>query len=171
MASYRVPGNPHRLFRLVNRGHNTFLITDWLQNRNAHCQIIKFESNGKDFVGRAVADITEAYVNQVKSAIRTVTLKNDGTLIVEDQIEGAVDKVRWTMITPAAIHLSGKKATLTQGDKKITVELRSDEVAQFEQLPTQQTFDYENPNEGYTMLVAFATPNNGKINIKVTLQP
>ena len=171
MASYRVPGNPHRLFRLINRGHNTLLIADSLQNKAASCQIIKFESNGKDFVGRAVADITDAYLNQVKSAIRTVTLKKDGTLIVEDQIEGAADKVRWTMITPAEINISGKKATLTQGDKKVTVTLQSKEVARFEQLPVKPAFDYENPNEGYSMLAAFATPGKRKINIKVILKP
>jgi len=171
MASYRVGGNPWRLFRLINRGHNTFLISDSLQNRYASCQIIKFESNGKDFTGRAVADISDAYAGQVKSAIRTATLKKDGTLIIEDQIEGAVDKVRWAMITPAGIQINGKNAILTQGDKKVIVTLQSGEITQFEQLPTTPTFDYENPNEGYTMLAAFATPNKGKINIKVTLKP
>ena len=171
MASYRVPGNPLRLFRIINRGHNTLLIADSLQNRNANCQIVKFESAGKDFVGRAVADITDAYLNQVKSAIRTVTLKKDGTMIVEDQIEGAVDIVRWTMLTPADIHINGKKATLTQGDKKLTVTLQSGEIDKFERLPVKPTFDYENQNEGYSMLAAFATPKKGKINIKVTLKP
>jgi hypothetical protein len=171
MASYRVPGNPWRLFRLTNRGHNTLLIDDSLQNRNASCQIVKFESSGKDFVGRAVADITDAYADQVKSAIRTATLKKDGTLIIEDQIEGAVDKVRWAMITPAEIHINGKKATLTQGDKKVMVTLQSGEITQFEQLPVKPNFEYENPNEGYAMLAAYATPKKGKINIKVTLKP
>ena len=171
IASYRVAGNPHRLFRLVNRGHNTLLIDDSLQNKNANCQIIKFESNGKDFIGRAVADITDAYLNQVKSAIRTLTLKKDGTLIVEDQIEGAVDKVRWAMITPAIMQINGKKAILTQGDKKVAVTLESGEIAKFEELAPTPTFEYENPNEGYTMLVAFATPKKGKINVKVTLKP
>ena len=171
MAYYRIPGNPWRLFRNINRGHNTLLIADSLQNLKADCKIIHFESNGKDFIGRAVADITDAYVNQLKSAIRTITLKKDGTLIVEDQIEGAVDKVRWTMITPAEIQINGKKATLTQGDKKVAVSIQSGEVVKFEQIQPKPTFDYENPNEGYTILAAFATPKKGKINIKVTLKP
>ncbi|MEN6322040.1 MAG: heparinase II/III family protein [Proteiniphilum sp.] len=171
MASYRVPGNPWRLFRLTNRGHNTLLIADSLQNLKASCQITKFETNKKGIIGRAVADITDAYSNQVKSAIRTLTLKKDGTLIVEDEIEGAVDKVRWAMITPAAIDIRGKKALLTQGDKKVTVTLQSGEAVKFEQLPVKPKFDYENPNQGYAMLAAFATPKNGKINIKVILRP
>lgn len=171
MASYRVEGNPWRLFRLVNRGHNTLVIADSLQNLRANCKIIRFESNGKDFIGKAVADITDAYVNQVKSAIRTVTLKRDGSLIVEDQIEGADDVVRWAMITPANIHISGKKALLTQGDKIVTVILHSKEIFKFNQLPVKPTFDYENQNEGYSMLAAFATAKKGKINIKVTFKP
>ncbi len=171
MASYRVPGDRWRIYRTNNRGHNTLLIDDKLQNIKADCQFTEYEAGQGDNIGRAVADITAAYAEQVTSAIRTVTLKKDGTLIVEDKIEGAVAPVRWGMITPATVEIDGKTATLVQDDKKVNAVIESDEVEKFETFSTKPVFDYEDQNLNYSMLGAVAVPKDGRIFIKVVLTP
>ena len=175
MASYRVPGHPRwGLFRTGTRGHNTLLIDGKNQNIQANCTFSEFEIGKDDNIGRAVADLTDAYKGQVSSFIRAVTLKKDGTMIIEDTIEGAVAPVRWGMVTPAFIvfnALNGKTAMLTQGDKKVIAAIESDEVEKFESFSTKGNFDYEASNEDYSMLGAMAVPKDGRVAIKVVLKP
>ena len=172
MASYRVPGHPRwGLFRTTNRGHNTLLIDNKNQNLATNCMFSEFEVGKDDNIARAVADLTEAYEGQLTLWIRAVTLKKDGTLIVEDKIEGAVAPVRWGMITPASIEIDGKAAVLSKGDKKVIATVESDEVEKFETFSTKPDFDYEARNDGYSMLGAMAVPNEGKVAITVVLKP
>jgi len=171
MASYRRPGPAWRILRTINRGHNTLLIDGKLQSLDANCTFSEFEVGKDGNVGRAVADLTQAYAEQLSLWIRAVTLKEDGTMIIEDKIEGAVAPVRWQMITPAAVEINGKTATLSKGDKKVIATIESNEVETFETFSLKPDFDYEEQNEDYTMLGVMAVPNEGKITIKVVLKP
>jgi len=176
MASYRQPAlqRDRLIYRTLNRGHNTLLIDNKNQNLDASCTFTEFEIGVGDNIGRAVADLTEAYKGQLTSFIRAVTLKKDGTMIVEDQIEGAAAPVRWGMVTPATIVFSvfnPKTATLSQGESTIIAIVESDEVEKFESFSTKPDHAVENQNVGYSMLGFMAFPKEGKILLKVVLKP
>ncbi|MDR0392120.1 MAG: heparinase II/III-family protein [Planctomycetaceae bacterium] len=160
-------------YRLNNKSHNTLVIGNELQNRSANCKIIEFESGGNDgqFIARAVADITDAYKGQTQSAKRTVTLQKDGSVVIEDELVGVIEPVRWGMMTGATITIDGKTATLSQNKKQLRVELASNEAKQFEIIPATPPTEREKQNKNFSMLTTIATPKNGNISIRVTMTP
>ncbi|MDR0337692.1 MAG: heparinase II/III family protein [Planctomycetaceae bacterium] len=159
-------------YRLNNKSHNTLVIGNELQNRSANCKLVEFERReGGQFVARAVADITDAYKGQVQSAKRTVTLQKNGSVIVEDVLEGVTEPVRWGMMTGATIKIEGKTATLSQNKKQLRIELVSNEAKQFETISTTPPTEREKQNKNFSMLAAIVTPKNGNISIRVTMNP
>ncbi|GHT26188.1 hypothetical protein FACS18942_03170 [Planctomycetales bacterium] len=159
-------------FRLNNRSHNTLVIGDKIQNPAAVSRIIEFEkSKGGKTVARAVADMTEAYKGQVKSAKRTATLQKDGTFIIEDELDGVSEPVRWAMVSAAKIKTEGKTAELSQNKKILNVELVSKQAEKFETISALPLTEKENQNKGASILAAFARPQDGKVSIKVIMKP
>jgi hypothetical protein len=173
---YNMPGyfgkQRWNYFRLNNRSHNTLVIGDKIQNPAADCKIVAFEipENGQT-LARAVADITDAYKGQVQSAQRTATLQKDGTFIVEDQLDGVSESVRWAMVTEAKIELDGKTATLVQKGEKLRVEMISDQAVRFETVSAKPPTEQEKPNEGISILASFAVPKDGKVSFRVVMKP
>lgn len=174
--NYNLPGyfgkQRWEYFRMNNRSHNTLVIGDKIQNTVADCKIIDFErSKKRTVIGSAVADMTDAYKDQAKSALRKATLYRNGTVEIEDVLTGVKERVRWGMVTGAKIDVNGKKAELSIKDKKIQAEIVSANVKQFEVLPAAPPTEKENQNKGFSILAAFAEPDNGNVSIKVTLKP
>ncbi|MDR1962337.1 MAG: heparinase II/III-family protein [Planctomycetaceae bacterium] len=159
-------------YRLNNRSHNTLVIGDKIQNPSANCKLIEFEhGEGGKTIAKTVADITAAYNGQVRSAKRTATLQKDGSVIIEDILEGVSEPVRWGMMTGATIEINSKPATLSQNKKKLRVELVSETVKQFEVISVAPPTEQENPNKGFSMLAAVAVPKDGKVSIRVEMKP
>jgi hypothetical protein len=172
---YNIPGywdgNKRRwdIFRLNNRSHNTLVIGGKLQNFAAISKIVSFEKNPDEkIIARAVIDMTEAYKDQAKSAKRTTILRKDGTLLIEDILEGVAETVRWGMATRAAISIDGKVAVLTEQGKKLRIEIVANGETAFKEISATPPTERENQNAGYKMLVAFVKPVNG--NVKITVQ-
>jgi hypothetical protein len=159
------------IFRLNSRSHNTLVIGDKLQNFAAISKIVSFkvfpESN---VISRAVIDMTDAYKGQAKSVTRTVTLRKDGALVIEDVLDGVVETVRWGMMTGAAIAPGGRIAVLTERDKKLLIEIRANSATKFEVLSAAPPTPREIQNKGCSMLAAFVKPENGKVEIRVLLK-
>ena len=179
LDNYSLPGyfgaQRENYYRLNNRSHNTLVIGDKLQNLEADCKIVEFES-GKEgnIIARAVADITDAYKEQVQSAKRTAVLYRDGSVEIEDMLVGVTEPVRWGMMTQATIELDGKTATLSQRDQKIRIELQSDYAEKFEMTSATPPTVAEKQNTGYSMLTVTATPKeggHGQVHICVVINP
>ncbi|MDR1142031.1 MAG: heparinase II/III family protein [Planctomycetaceae bacterium] len=159
-------------YRLNSRSHNTLVIGNKIQSPSANCKLIEFERReGGSFVGRAVTDMTNAYDGQVKSAKRTVTLQKNGSVIIEDVLEGVTEPVRWGMMTGATVKIEGKTATLSRNKKQLHLEIISNEVKQFETISAAPPTEQENPNKGFSMLTALALPQNGNVSIRVVMKP
>ncbi|MDR2756598.1 MAG: heparinase II/III family protein [Planctomycetaceae bacterium] len=159
-------------YRMNNRSHNTLVIGNKIQDLSANCKLIEFERHEKgQIVARTVADITAAYADQVRSAKRTATLHKDGSLVIEDVLEGVTEPVRWGMVTGANIEINNKTAILSQNKKQLHVEIVSDEIRQFETASVAPPTEKENPNKGFSMLAAVATPKNSNVSIRVLLKP
>jgi len=174
---YNLPGyfgkERWNYFRMNNRSHNTLVIDDKIQNPAADCKIIEFEVGKGDAVARAVADITTAYAEQVKSAKRTATLRKDGSVVLEDALEGVTGTVRWGMVTKAkaVTPWADDSLTLVQGNKKLRVKIVSKEFRRFEILPAKPPTEKERQNEGFSILAVFADPIDGKVDLQIELTP
>ncbi len=170
---YNMPGyfgkQRWEYYRLNNLSHNTLVIGDRLQNPAAACRIVAFVTDTG--IARAVADMTEAYRGQLRSARRCATLMKDRSLMIEDRLEGVRETVRWAMMTRADIAIDGKKAVLTRGNKAIVVELTSDEAGAFAIVSVIPPTERENRNKGYSMLAAFAKPKDERVTIRVVMKP
>ena len=167
---YNLPGYFGRerwnYYRLNNRSHNTLLIGDNLQNIQAISTLSDLQISDDAVV--AQCDITNAYKDQAGSVVRTVTLQNDGTLIIEDQLDGVKEPVRWACVSRAKIEVDGKNATLTIGNKKRSVHLESEQADGWEALAATPPTDREKSNAGYNILGTFAKPVDGKVHFRVT---
>ncbi len=174
---YNLPGyfgkQRWEYFRLNTRSHSTLLIDDKNQDPKADCKIIDFETGKDGAIARAVADITAAYAGQVKSAKRTATLRNDGSVVIEDSLDGVIGEVRWGMMTQAkSVGAPGKNSlTLEQGKKKLRVDVSSKELRRLEILPATPPTEKERQNKGCSIVAAFAEPTDGKVNFRVVLTP
>ena len=191
--NYNLPGyfgaQRWNYFRLNNRSHNTLVIGDKIQNPDADCKIVEFEIPGiptidpqegriwTDFdtrfsVAYATVDMTDAYKGQVQSAKRSVALYGmSQSVIIEDNLEGVTEPVRWGMMTQAAIELDGKTAILSQRDQKIRIELVSNHAEKFEITSAKPPTEAENQNNGFSMLTTTATPREGQVSIRVVIMP
>ncbi len=169
-------------YRLNNRSHNTLVIGDKLQNPAADCKLISFETDGETFVARAVADMTAAYKDQVASAKRTATLFNDGSVVIEDELEGVTETVRWGMMTQATVAFPVSvpeikeseplhSALLSQKDAALLATITGTGHPKFETVSVKPATEKERQNQGFSMLAAFVKPDeNGKVQIRVTLR-
>jgi len=187
--NYNLPGFFGRqrwtYFRLINASHNTLVIGGKNQNLDADCKIGNFVNRGtfvlggsrpavsgnENVVASAMVDMADAYKGQVAVAMRVATLYKDGSVRIEDMLNGVTEPVRWGMMTQAAIELDGKTATLSQRNQKIRVELQSDYAEKFEITSAKPPTEAENQNTGFSMLTTTAAPKEERVHITVTIRP
>ena len=189
---YNMPGyfgaQRWNYFRLNNRSHNTLVIGDKLQNVDADCKIHFVGSGAKlgfgpstshvlldhNTVASVMVDMKDAYKGQAPVALRYATLYKDGSVEIEDFLNGVTEPVRWGMMTQATIELDGESAILSQRDQKVRVELVSDYAEKFEITSAKPPTEAENQNAGFSMLTATATPKeggHGQVSIRVVIRP
>ena len=160
-------------FRNNNRSHSTLVIGGNIQQPKAISRIVEFDMGIEDGIARAVCDMTAAYADQATSALRAVTLKKDGSLVIEDVLRGVAEPVRWGMVTRSDIRLdetAPKTAMLQSGGKKLIAEIVSEQVEKFEIASMKPPQAIENQNQGVRMLAATAIPENDQVKIVVTLR-
>jgi len=177
-------------FRLNNRSHNTLVIGDKIQNLAANCMIHFVDGGAKlgfgpstshvrleqNTVASAMVDMADAYKEQAPVALRYATLYKDGSVEIEDLLNGVTEPVRWGMMTQAEIELGedGKTAMLSQRGQKLRVEVSThDKAEKFEVVSAKPPTEAENQNNGYRMLTVVATPKEerGQVFIRVVMRP
>jgi hypothetical protein len=75
----------------------------------------------------AVTDLSEIYKGSVSKAVRGIGLVDQQYVVVRDEIETLPDEttVRWTMLTPANVKITGSNtAELTKNGKKLTLQVQ-----------------------------------------------
>ncbi len=117
------------------QGHNTLVIGQpsnhpkmtFGQSLTAHCDFTESYSGEEE--SYAVLDMTEAYSENAKSAIRGMKVnKKENYVQLRDEINvGEKNDIWWFMHTDAEIQTYGKKAVLTLGDKQLVAQILSDE--------------------------------------------
>jgi hypothetical protein len=145
-------GGRWKYFRLNTQSHNTLVINNDNQRARAKSEIINFHTSADETFG--VIDLSEAYVPHAKSVFRTIKLLKNAGIIVKDKIEwaGSQKLVQWQMLTDAEITLSGRKAELMKGGKKIYAALLQPDDSVFEVISAER-MEPEASNKGFRQLI------------------
>lgn len=161
-----------KLFRYNNHGHNTLVI-------DGHPQLVQGFVSFLDVtdgpIKRAVMDMTSDYADVCTKALRTVTLADDGTVTITDELEGLMPgaEVLWGANTYADVELTGNHATLLKDGETITLANESGigslRITDCEQ--PQPFFRGDSPNPGLKRLeLVTSAPANGKMLLKLEIK-
>lgn len=161
------------VFRLTNLVHNTLTVN------NQHQRV----TGTADFTGssttpnfmNAVTDMSEIYKGALASVSRGVAIVNKQYVVVRDEIEArdTVTTIRWTMLTPAEVKITGNnKAELVKDGKKLFLQVESPVKVTMKTWSTDPPNSYDAPNPG-TILTGFemTVPADAKIAYTVSLVP
>jgi len=161
------------VFRYTNLVHNTIAVNNQHQRVTGYAPITS-SSSSSSFMN-AVTDMSEVYKGSVAKANRGIAIADQSYVIVRDEIE-TLDKettIRWTMLTPAEVKITGKnKAELTKDGKKLILEVQEPGSVAMKTWSTDPPNSYDAPNPG-TVLVGFevSLPANSNNAITVALIP
>ena len=161
------------VFRLTNLVHNTLTVNNQHQRVSGYAPIIS-SSLAPGFMN-AVTDMSEVYKGSVAKAKRGVAIVDKSYVVVRDEIEtlDSATTIRWTMLTPADVKIIGSnKAELSQGSKKLILEVQSPAKVTMKTWSTDPPNSYDAPNPG-TTLVGFevSLPAKSKTALNVSLIP
>jgi len=161
------------VFRLTNLVHNTLTINNQHQRVTGHAPITS--SSDKPSFMNAVIDMTEVYKGSIAQANRGISIVDKSYVVVRDELETLPEAttVRWTMLTPADVKITGNNtAELTKDGKKLTLQVQSPANVTMKTWSTDPPNSYDAPNPGTTMVGFEVTlPANSKNTLTVALVP
>lgn len=161
------------VFRLTNLVHNTLTINNQHQRVKGSAGITS--SSADPSFMNAITDLTEVYDSSIAKANRGVAIVDKAYVLVRDEVEtlGNETTIRWTMLTPADVKITGdNKAELTKDGKKLLLQVQSPIKVSMKTWSTDPPNSYDAPNPG-TALVGFEliVPANTKTAFNVQLVP
>jgi hypothetical protein len=161
------------VFRYTNLVHNTLAVNNQHQKVTGHAPITA--SSATPSFMNAVTDLTEIYKGSVAKANRGIAVVDKSYVVVRDEIEtiNEVTTIRWTMLTPATVRITGtNKAELTKDGKKLILQVDAPATVAMKIWSTDPQNSYDAPNPG-TALVGFEVtlPANTKTALNVLLIP
>jgi hypothetical protein len=161
------------VFRLTNLVHNTLTFNGQHQRVTGHAAITR-SSNKPSFMN-AVTDMSEVYKGSIAKAVRGVGIVDQKYVVVRDELKTLPSEttLRWTMLTPADVKITGPNtAELTKDGKKLLLKVQEPATVSMKTWSTDPPNDYDAPNPG-TTLVGFEVklPSNAKSAISVALIP
>ncbi|PCJ62157.1 MAG: heparinase [Planctomycetota bacterium] len=146
-------GDRWKIFKLNNFSHGTLTINDHLQNVAGRSEIINFSDNS-DFAFTQI-DMTEVYINDLKSAVRGMAMLKDGSLLVQDELQVGEKKavVRWAMLTCAEVKIiSSTRVALHQEGNVLYLDILNSPKASWELYDINPKNDWDTPIAGASML-------------------
>jgi hypothetical protein len=161
------------VFRYTNLVHNTLAFNNQHQRVDGHAPITS-SSAAPEFM-HAITDMTEVYKGMIKKAQRGIAVVDKEYVVVRDEIE-TMDQpttVRWTLLTPASVRITGSNsAELTKDGKKLLLQVQSTFPVTMKTWSTDPPNSYDAPNPG-TAMVGFevSVPANSRADIHVVLIP
>jgi len=159
--------------RYNNLSHNTLTFNNNYQLVKGYAPITA--STDKPSFLSATMDLTELYKDNVTSSNRGIAIVDQKYVMVRDEIVTSEKEtiVRWTMVTPADVKITGSNtAELSQKGKKLQLKVMSPSEVKLTTWSTNPTHDYDATNPG-TIKVGFEIkiPAGTKCNLTVLLIP
>jgi hypothetical protein len=161
------------IFRYTNRVHNTLTVDDELQRVDGQAPITSFSTSPA--FQSATTDLTTVYAGSLAEARRGVALVDGRYVVVRDELETLPKEtpVRWTMLTPANVKITGPTtAELTKDGKTLTLRVQEPAQVTLKTWSTDPPHDYDAPNPGTTLLGFEVTlPAGTRQALTVSLRP
>ncbi|AWO02230.1 heparinase [Chitinophaga alhagiae] len=162
-----------QVFRYNNFAHSTLTINDSLQRVKGNAPITRYSD--KPAFMHAICDLSGVYDGQLQKATRGIAVVNKEYVVVRDEVEAPAKatKLRWTLLTPANVKITGSKtAELTKNGKKLLLKVDAPLNVQMKTWTTTPPHDYDAPNPG-TVLTGFEVdlPPGYKGSFTVVLAP
>jgi hypothetical protein len=161
------------VFRYTNLVHNTLTVDSQHQRVTGYAPIVS-SANAPDNMN-AVTDMSPVYNGFLSKSLRGVAIIDKSYVVIKDEIKtlSKPTVIRWTMLTPAAVKISGSNtAELTSNGKKLLMQVNGPGTIKMKTWSTDPPHDYDAPNPG-TTLVGFEVtlPANSDNTLEVTLVP
>jgi Heparinase II/III-like protein len=162
-----------QVFRYNNFVHNTLTLNGQLQQVAGYADITG--TSASPAFMQATTDLTSLYRGSVRQARRGVAILRQQYVVVRDELETtpAAATLRWTMLTPATVTITGPNtAELSRDGKKLILQVQEPARVTMKTWSTDPPRDYDAPNPG-TTLVGFevSLPANSKSALTVLLLP
>ena len=155
-------------YRNRTESHNTLLINGINQDPDARATIMKFSSTPE--LAFAVAELSDAY-SDIESVNRGVALIDRRQILIQDEVVLPENsEIIWGMVTSADIELQGNKAILSIENKRMQLEILSEEESQFEIISATPP-EPQAQNEGYKKLAFRVNSTLGMNRFAVLLTP
>ncbi|GEO02811.1 hypothetical protein AAE02nite_04750 [Adhaeribacter aerolatus] len=141
------------VFRYTNRVHNTLTVNNELQRVAGKAPITGF-SKAPAFMS-ATTDMSTVYEGSLAKANRGIAIVDQAYVVVRDELETMpqASTIRWTMLTPAQVKITGKnRAELTQNGKKMILQVQEPAQITMKTWSTDPPKDYDAPNPGTTLV-------------------
>ena len=149
-------GQRWKIFRYNNYAHSTLTVNNQLQRVKGQAPITQFTKQ-TEFMS-ATVDMSALYQGQLAHAERGIALCHHAYILVRDELTAADTSttVRWSMLTPATVRITGKNtAELTRDGKTLTLVVDGVTGITMKTWPTDPPPQpYDTPNPG-TILVGF----------------
>lgn len=161
------------VFRLTNLVHNTLTVNNQHQRVTGTAPFTGTASS-PNFMN-AVTDMSEVYTGALAKANRGIAIVDKQYVVVRDEIEAldTVTTIRWTLLTPADVKITGpNQAELTKDGKKLILQVESPVKVTMKTWSTDPPNSYDAPNPG-TILTGFEVtiPAKTKLALTVSLVP
>ena len=166
------------VFRYTNQAHNTLTINDQRQQVAGYAPIIASSSSPNYMY--ASTDLSEIYKGSLARAQRTIAIIDQKYVVVSDTIQASdtAATIRWTLVTPAAVTITGKNtAELTKDGRRLQLRVATSGASAgnltMKTWPTDPPPNsYDAPNPG-TIRVGFemTIPARSSTTITVSLTP
>jgi hypothetical protein len=162
-----------KVFRYNNLVHNTLTVNNEHQKVAGYAPITAHSA--KPGFMHAKMELSEVYKGDLQKAERGVAIVNQQFVVVKDEIQttGKETTIRWTMLTPAQVKITGKNtAELTKNGKRLLLQVQEPATINMKTWTTIPPNSYDAPNPG-TALVGFelVVPANTAMTITVKLIP
>lgn len=162
-----------RIFRQSTASHNTLMINGRQQIAAGDAPITAFSADPGS--PHTTVDLTSLYADQASKVVRTLSLPERKRVEIKDRLEGlkAGSRVRWGMVTRAAIRVEGARAELRQSGEKMTMEASGNVPLVWTVIDTAKPrAEFDSPNPGTAMLAFEAVaPDSGILEFNVKFTP
>lgn len=143
------------VFRLNNLAHNTLTFDGQLQQAKGYAKVDAWSDVADK--PAVISDLSKMYEGQVASAKRGISILNQRSVVVRDEVK-TLDKpvtMRWNLLTPATVRIvNGKTVELSQHGKKMLLIIDTEAKIEIKTWSTTPTHDYDAPNPD-TQFVGF----------------
>lgn len=157
----RQDGQRWTVFRLNNHSHNTLVVDDQFQVVKGRAPITAFKKDGP--FPHTVVNMTPVYEGQLKSVVRGIGLREDRSVLVQDELQAEKKAtVRWGMVTRAEVKITGDgTATLERSGQRLDFRVLAPAGVKLKLYDTEKPKrEYDVENKGTRM-----------IGFEVTLEP